>query len=66
MTKDNRFQMIIKFLSAYSSPSLIRPPYLQKNCGHISMIREVAVDEEDVKSAAAENNYGLIREGGFC
>ncbi len=33
-----------KKIGIYSSPSLIRPPYLSRNCGHI---REVAFGERE-------------------
>ncbi len=50
----------------YSSPSLIRPPYLPRNCGHI---REVAFGEEEKLmhfTVAAPNISDHIREGGLC
>ncbi len=47
----------------YSSSSLIRPPYLPRNCGHI---REVALGEREKYKhlIVAAKICGLIKEGG--
>ncbi len=37
------------YFSKYSSHSLVRPPYLPRNCGHINMIKEVAFGERKKK-----------------
>ncbi len=45
----------------YSSPPLIRPPYLRTNCGHI---REVAFGEREKSidfTVVRTENSGLIR-----
>ncbi len=50
----------------YSSPSLITPPYLPRNCG---LVGEVAFGEKDIVNtliAVAPNIYSRIREGGLC
>ncbi len=47
-------------IDAYSSPSLIGPPYLPRNCGHI---RE---GEVNTFMVVAAKSWGLIREGGLC
>ncbi len=48
----------------YSSPPLLRPPCLLRNCGHI---REVAFGEREKVNAfiVAAKYFGRIREGGF-
>ncbi len=61
------FYTKMRVLHIYSGPSLIRPPYLSRNCGHI---REVAFDEGEklvnTLIVVVEKVYGLIREGGLC
>ncbi len=51
----------------YSSPPLIRPLYLPRNCGHI---REVVFDatEGEVNALIVVRTqiYGHITEGGLC
>ncbi len=50
-------------LIRYSSPPLIRPPYLRTNCGHI---REVALGEREKSIdfiVVRTENSGLIRGG---
>ncbi len=50
----------------YSSPPLIRPLYLPRNCGHI---KEVAFGEREnlnVFIVALATNFDQIREGGLC
>ncbi len=46
----------------YSSPSLIRPPYLPRKCGHIREVRGIS---KYIDSSSGKD-YGLIREGGLC
>ena len=52
------YQTDLQFV--YSSPPLIRPPYLPGNCGHI---REVAFGDAIIE--AAPKICGNIREGGL-
>ena len=53
--------MVYKAYVVYSSPPLIRPPYLRTNCGHI---REVAFGEREKSIdfiVVRTENSGLIR-----
>ena len=57
---------ILSHTGKYNSPSLIRPPYLPRNCVHI---REVAFGEREklnTLTVVVAKIYGLIREGGLC
>ncbi len=49
------------FVNSYSSPPLIRPPYMRTNCGHIRAVafgeREKSIDFIVVRT----ENSGLIR-----
>ncbi len=53
----------------YSGPSLTRPPYLPRNCGHIIEVAFGEGGEVPVNTlmiVVEEKIHGLIREGGLC